>query len=239
VVLDEPKYADAAKRAAEVVVARPRRYLDDHAFLVWGLLNLYEATFDVRWLQSAINIEGETIARFRDDSGRFYVTASDAEELLVRPHESGDGAIPSGNSVQLTNLVRLSRITADAKYERYANELLRSVADEVSLAPSTATHLLSGLAFALGPSFEIVLAGEDVRAMRRAVFTPFVPNKVVVHRPVGDAPPIVSLAPYTQEQRAISRKATAYVCTNYMCKLPVTDEKKIRGLLSREPSPSR
>ena len=118
-------------------------------FSFWGLLNLYEATFDMRWLQSAITIEGETIARFRDDTGRFYVTASDAEALLVRPHESGDGAIPSGNSVQLMNLIRLGRITADAKYDRYANDLLRTVADEVSLAPSTATHLLSGLTFAL------------------------------------------------------------------------------------------
>jgi uncharacterized protein YyaL (SSP411 family) len=232
VVLDEPKYAEAAKRAAEVVVPRPRRFLDDHAFLVWGLLNLYEATFDVRWLQSAITIEGETIARFRDDTGRFYVTASDAEALLVRPHESGDGAIPSGNSVQLLNLIRLGRITADAKYERYANDLLRTVADEVSLAPSTATHLLSGLTFALGPSFEIVLSGDDIQAMQRAVFTPFAPNKVVLHRPTGESPAIVAIAPYTKEQLAISRKATAYVCTNYMCKLPTTDEKKVRGMMA-------
>ncbi|MDP9191037.1 MAG: thioredoxin domain-containing protein [Acidobacteriota bacterium] len=231
VVLDEPKYADAAKRAAEVVVKRPRRFLDDHAFLVWGLLNLYEATFDVRWLQSAITIEEETIARFRDEGGRFYVTASDAEPLLVRPSETGDGAIPSGNSVQLMNLIRLARITADAKYEKYANDLLRAAGDEVSLAPSTATHLLSGLSFVLGPSFEIVLSGDDVSAMQRAVFTPFAPNKVVVHRPTGESPPIVAIAPYTKEQQAISRKATAYVCTNYMCKLPTTDEKKIGGLM--------
>jgi uncharacterized protein YyaL (SSP411 family) len=231
VVLDEPKYAEAAKRAAEVVVVRPRRFLDDHAFLVWGLLNLYEATFEVRWLQSAITIEGDTIARFRDDTGRFYVTASDAEALLVRPHESGDGAIPSGNSVQLMNLIRLGRITADAKYERYANDLLRTVADELSLAPSTATHLLSGLTFALGPSFEIVLSGDDIRAMQRAVFTPYAPNKVVLHRPAGESPAIVAIAPYTKEQLAIARKATAYVCTNYMCKLPTTDEKKVKGMM--------
>jgi uncharacterized protein YyaL (SSP411 family) len=228
VVLDEPKYADAAKRAAELVVARPRRYLDDHAFLVWGLLNLYESTFEVRWLQSAIAIEGEAIKRFRDDSGRFYITASDAEALLVRPRETGDGAIPSGNSVQLLNLIRLARITADAKYETYANELLRGVADEVSLAPSTATHLLSGLSFVLGPSLEIVLAGDDVRAMQRSVFASFAPNKIVLHA----TPSIVTIAPFTAEQRAIGSKATAYVCTNYMCKLPTTDTKKISALLA-------
>ncbi|HEX6640166.1 MAG TPA: DUF255 domain-containing protein, partial [Thermoanaerobaculia bacterium] len=228
VVLDEPKYADAAKRAAEVVVARPRRYLDDHAFLVWGLLNLYESTFELRWLRSAIAIEGEAIQRFRDDTGRFYITASDAEALLVRPRETGDGAIPSGNSVQLLNLIRLARITADAKYETYANELLRGVADEVSLAPSTATHLLSGLSFVLGPSLEIVLAGDDVRAMQRSVFAAFAPNKIVLRA----TPAIAAIAPFTEEQRAIGGKATAYVCTNYMCKLPTTDAKKISELIA-------
>ena len=228
VVLDEPKYGDAAKRAADIVIARPRRYLDDHAFLVWGLLNLYDATFEVRWLQSAITIEGEAIARFRDDSGRFYITPADGEKLLVRPRETGDGAIPSGNSVQLLNLIRLARITADTQYETYATQLLRSVSDEVGLAPSTATHLLRGLAFVLGPSSEIVLAGKDVRAMQRAVFSTFAPNKVVLHQ----SPALVAIAPYTEAQQAIGGKATAYICTNYMCKLPTTDVQKVRAMLT-------
>jgi uncharacterized protein YyaL (SSP411 family) len=231
-VLDEPKYADAATRAAEAVVARPRRFLDDYAFLVWGLLNLYEATFDVRWLQSAIAINGETLTRFRDSFGRLYITASDAEKLLIRPRETADGAIPSGNSVQLMNLLRLARITAEPKYETYATQLRRSAADEISLAPGTAPHLLSGLAFALAPSVEVVIAGDDFRAMRRAVFAPFAPNKVVLHRPSGEAPPIIAIAPYTKEQRAIGKKATTYVCTNYVCKPPTTNVKKVRALLT-------
>src|SRR5215212_11132352 len=231
VVLEEPRYAAAARAAADVVTSRRRRFLDDHAFLVWGLLNLYEATFEVRWLQSAIAVEAETLRLFRDDSGRFYITAADAEPLLVRPRETGDGAIPSGNSVQLMNLVRLARITANSKYERYANELLRGVADEVSLAPSASPHLLSGLVFLLGPSLEIVLAGDDVRAMRRAVFAPFAPNKVVLHRPKGDIPPIAAIAPFTREQKPLGGKATAYVCTNHLCKLPVVDAEKVAEMM--------
>jgi uncharacterized protein YyaL (SSP411 family) len=230
-VLDEPKYADAAKRAAAAVIERKRPFLDDYSFLVWGLLNLYEATFELRWLEAAIAVENEAIQRFRDDSGRFYLTPANAEKLLVRPREAGDGAIPSGNSVQLMNLIRLARITAKPEYEKYAGELLRAAADEVSLAPSASTHLLSGLDFVLGPSFEIVLSGRDPAAMRRAVFTPFAPNKVVVHRPEGDAPPIVKIAPYALEQKALGGKATAYVCTNYLCKLPTTDAAKIAALL--------
>jgi hypothetical protein len=225
-VLDEPSYAKAAAEAARAAVGAKRRFLDDYAFLVWGLLNLYEVTFDVRHLQTAIALNDEASRLFRDSSGRFYITAHDAETLLVRPREAGDGAIPSGNSVQLMNLIRLGRITANPAYEKQADELIRAVSDEVSIAPSASTHFLSALDFALGPSFEVVLAGSDVAAMRRAVFTPFVPNKIVVHRPPGNSP-ITRIAPYTAAQRAIGKKATAYVCTNYTCKLPTTDPEKV------------
>ena len=233
-VLDEPAYAAAAAAAAEVAVAKPRRFLDDYSFLVWGLLNLYEATFDVRWLERAIELEDEAIRLFRDGSGRFYVTAGDGERLLVRPREVGDGAIPSGSSVQLMNLVRLARITAQPRYERYADELVRASADDVEIAPSSATYLLSAFDFLLGPSFEVVLSGDGVEAMRDEVFTRFAPNKVVLHRPPGDAPAITRIAPYTAPQRAIRGKPTAYVCTNYLCKLPVTDAARIAALLERQ-----
>jgi uncharacterized protein YyaL (SSP411 family) len=225
-VLDDPKYAEAATRAADAVISKRRRFLDDYAFLIWGLLNLYEATFDIRHLETAIALNDETTHLFRDSAGRFYITPADAEALLARPRETGDGAIPSGNSVQLMNLVRLSRITANTAYEKQAQELIRAASDEVSLAPSASTHLLSALDFSLGPSFEIVLSGDDVKEMRRAVFARFVPNKVVVHRPSGPSP-ITRIAPYTEEQRAIGEKATAYVCTGFACKLPTTEPAKV------------
>ena len=233
-VLDDPSYAGAAVRAAEAVHAKPRRFLDDYSFLVWGLLNLYEATFDVRWLSRAIALEDEAIRLFRDSSGRFYITALDSEKLLVRPRETGDGAIPSGSSVQLMNLVRLARITAKPEYETYANELVRASSDDVSLAPSTATHFLSALDFLLGPSFEIVVSGPKPEALRRAVFAQFVPNKIVLHRPPGAAPTITRIAPFTEPQRAIRGKATAYVCTNYACKLPVTEVGRVGEMLERK-----
>jgi uncharacterized protein YyaL (SSP411 family) len=226
-VLGEPSYATAATRAADAVYAKRRPFLDDHAFLVWGLLNLYEATFDVRHLERAIALTAESIRLFHDADGRFYITPNDAAPLLVRPPETGDGAIPSGNSVQLMNLIRLARMTARPEYDQYAKDLVRASSDEVSLAPSTATHFLSALDFLLGPSYEIVLSGRDVGELNRAVVTPFVPNKVVLHRPPGASPPIVKIAPYTLEQRPIAGKATAYVCTNYMCRLPVTNPTKV------------
>ncbi len=238
-VLDDPSYALAARRAANVLLAHPLRhsdkqqtvFLDDYTFLTWGLLNLYEAMFEVRYLQKAIALERESLTRFRDASGRFYLTTSN--DLLLRPRETTDGALPSGNSVQLTNLVRLSRITGETFYEKAATNLLRTAADEITLIPSASAHLISGLDFLLGPSFEIVLAGTDVRALQRAVFASFVPNKVVLHSG-GD---VAAIAPFTKAQRAIGGKATAYVCTNHLCRLPTGDPAKVRELLRPEPAP--
>jgi uncharacterized protein YyaL (SSP411 family) len=133
--------------------------------------------------------------------------------------------MPSGNSVQLTNLVRLSRITSDAVYETAATDLLRTTADEITLIPSA--HLMSALDFLLGPSFEIVLAGADVHALQRAVFASFVPNKVVLH----SGSDVSRIAPFTEVQRAIRGNATAYVCTNHLCRLPTGDPAKVQKLL--------
>jgi uncharacterized protein YyaL (SSP411 family) len=239
-VLDDPLYASAAKRAADVVLAREHlqhqtghaAYLDDYTFAVWGLLNLYEATFEARYLKRAIALERESLTRFRDDTGRFYVTANDAETLLVRPRETSDGSLPSGNSVQLMNLVRLSRITGDPLYEKTANDLLRTTASEADFIPSASAHLMSAVDFLLGPSFEIVLAGTNVRALQRAVFASFVPNKVVLQSGVD----IARIAPFTKMQKAIGGKATAYVCTNQQCKLPTGDARKVIRLLATAPS---
>jgi uncharacterized protein YyaL (SSP411 family) len=152
------------------------------------------------------------------------MTSNDFETLPVRPRETSDMALPSGNSVQLMNLVRLTCITNDAHFKEAANDLLRTSTSE---DPSASTHLMSALDFFLGPSFEVVLAGTDVRALRRAVFDSFVPNKVVLHSDTG----IARIAPFTKEQTALSGKATAYVCTNRLCKLPTSDPRKVRMLL--------
>jgi uncharacterized protein YyaL (SSP411 family) len=237
VVLNDDAYAEAAKRAASVLLAPERlthqagstAYLDDYAFVVWGLLNLYEATFEVRYLDKAIDLEDDALQRFRDDAGRFYLTANDSEKLLVRPSETSDGSLPSGNSVQLMNLVRLARITGDTRFEKAANDVVRTSADEVALIPSASAHLMSAFDFLIGPSFEVVLTGRDIRRMRRAVFSSFVPNKVVLRAEAG----IARIAPFTKEQKAIGGKATAYVCTNHLCRLPSTDPRRVSELLER------
>ena len=242
-VLNDQTYAAAARRAANTVLAKGTlhhqggraAYLDDYAFAVWGLLNLYEASFDVRDLDRAIAIERESLTRFRDHTGRFYMTANDAESLLARPRESSDGSLPSGNSVQLMNLVRIARITCDPFYEKAANDLLRTSAGDVSDVPSASAHLMSAIDFLIGPSFEIVLAGSDVRSLKRAVFASFVPNKVVLR----SEPEIARIAPFTKQQKAIRGKATAYVCTNQQCKLPTNDPSKVGEMLANSGQAAR
>ncbi len=124
------------------------------------------------------------------------------------------------------NLVRISRITGNQLYDKAANDLLRGSADDVTLIPSASAHLMCGLDFLLGPSFEVVLAGSDVRSLKRAVFTSFVPNKVVL-RSGGE---VARIAPFTAAQSAVGGRATAYVCTNHLCR-PTGDPAKGRELL--------
>jgi uncharacterized protein len=244
-VLDDRGLTSAARRAADALLATrasDRRlrhaegvpaFLDDYAMFVWGLLNLYEATFEIRYLEAAVDLLEESIRLFRDGSGRFYLTPSDGEKLLVRPLEVVDAALPSGSSVQLTNLVRLARMTGEKRYGDIARALVSSSAAEVRTAPSESAHFLSGGAFLLGPSLEIVLSGRKPAALRKVVFESFVPAKVVLHRPPGDAPPVTKIAPFTRKQLPVGGRATAYVCTNHVCRLPTTDPKVLKTLLAR------
>lgn len=252
---DEPRYAKAAVGAADFILKNMRtpegrllhRFregqagiqanLDDYAFLVWGMLEIYEATFELGYLQTALELNRESVKHFWDDqNGGFHFTADDAETHLVRHKEIYDGAVPSGNSVAALNLLRLGRLTANADFEERAAKIGRAFSKKVKESPSAHTQLLVGVDFGIGPSYEVVIAGDlqanDTKAMLRALMGPFVPNKVVLLRPSAEAPEISRLAPFTRSQAAVNGKATAYVCLNYVCKLPTTDIDKMLELLN-------
>jgi uncharacterized protein YyaL (SSP411 family) len=245
--LDRPGYAEAARRAADVVLTAMQtgdgrllhRYrdgeaaipahIDDYAFLIWGLLELYEATFEGRYLRAALSLNDVLLAHFWDDEGGgFYVTADDAESLLIRQKEIYDGAVPSGNSVAMLNLLRLARITANPGLEEKALAIGRTFSEQVKRAPLAFTLLMAAVDFAVGPSYEVVIAGdsqaEDTLAMLRALRLSFIPNKVVILHPTGqEEAALTHLAPFIRQQTAIDGKATAYVCQNTACKLPTTN----------------
>jgi hypothetical protein len=259
-VLDEPAYAEAAARAARFILSRMRdsdggllhrfregeaaipAFLDDHAFMIWGLLELYETTFDVAHLRAALDLHRDLAAHFWDEErGGFFFASDRAENLLVRHKEIYDGAVPSGNSVSMLNLLRLARITGDADLERRADRVARAFSDDVKSAPAAYTQLMIAVDFALGPSFEVVVAGvptaDDTKAMLRAVEAPFLPGKVVLFRPAGEeSPEIADVAPFTRPLVPLDGHATAYVCRNHACRMPTTDVARVLELLE---SPAR
>jgi hypothetical protein len=168
------------------------------------------------------------IAHFWDEgNGGFYFTPDDGEPLITRPKELYDGALPSGNSVALSNLLRLARSTANTDYQEKAAHLVQLFSPAVKQAPSAYTQLMVGLDFALGPSYEVVIVGtpgaEDTRAMVRALRKEFLPHKVVLFKPSSsDTPEIAHLAPFTKDLSSINNHTTAYICRNYSCTLPTT-----------------
>jgi len=183
----------------------------------------------VQHLESALALHAALMERFWDEQGGgLYSTAHDAEELLVRRKEVYDGAIPSANSVAMWNLLRLAHVTGNADLEDKAARLTRAFSAQIAASPMAYTLFLVGLDFALGPTYEVVIAGrdgaDDTRAMLRALRAAFVPNKVVLFRPDGEEPAeVAAVAEFTSQQRSINGKATAYVCVNHNCQLPTTD----------------
>ena len=253
---DEPKYAEAAKRAADFILTGMRREdgrilhryrdghtailanVDDYAFLIWGLLELYETVFDVDYLQTALDLNSEMIKYFWDEKdGGFYFTAEDAEELIVRQKEIYDGAMPSGNSVAVSNLFRLSRITANTDFEDKANKIMLAFSKDVESAPSGYTQMMVALGFGIGPSYEIVIVGnpeaDDTKEMLSSLGKHFIPYKVILLKHDDqETADITRIAEYTEYHSSFDGKATAYVCLDFACKMPVTNTEEMLKLLN-------
>jgi len=150
--------------------------------MIWGLLELYEATFEVSNLQKAVDLNETMLSYFWDnENGGFFFAADSLKELLVRNKEINDGAIPSANSVAALNLLRLGRITANDDWEDKARQIGSAFSQQINRAPSGNTQLMSALTFAFGPSFEVVISGdsnkEDTQAMLKALHKNYSPNK--------------------------------------------------------------
>ena len=255
-VFNEPKYSEAATRAVDFIVKNMRRsdgrlshryrdgqasipaYVDDYAFLIWGLIELYETSFEVNYLRTAFELNRDLLKHFWDyKDGGFYFTGEDAESPLTRRKEIYDGAIPSGNSVAMLDLLRLSRMTADSELEDKAAKIGRAFSKNVKQLPSAHTQFMVAVDFGVGPSHEVVIVGDpqakDTGATLKAIRKHFIPNKVLLLRPSEqESPDIVRLAEFTKHLSSINGRATVYVCLNYTCKLPTTDINKMLKLLN-------
>ena len=255
-VLGDELYIKAARRAADFVLGTLRRedgrllkryrdhsaglpaHLEDYAFLIYGLLNLYEATFEANYLEEAIDLNDLALKHFWDaKDGGFFMTADDGEKLLVRHKEIYDGAIPSGNSIAAMNLLRIARMTGRSELENKALAVMSAFSLDVERNPSAYTQLMQALDFAVGPSIEVVVAGElaksQTQALVKALHKDFIPNKVILHRPPGENASIVKIAPYTENQEPDDDGATlVYICRNYACKKPVSAVNALQEILA-------
>ncbi|MFZ2957175.1 MAG: thioredoxin domain-containing protein [Candidatus Ozemobacteraceae bacterium] len=217
--------------------------LDDYAFFIWGLIELYESSFEPGYLADALVLTRQCLDHFWDaEQGGFFLSADDAEKLLVRSKEIYDGATPSGNSVMTLNLLRLSRLTGDPSLEERAAILLRAFSRKVGSVPMAHTHMLMALSFALGPVAEIVITGTpeapDTNAMVSSIREEFLPDSVILFRPTESDKPdsqITQLAPFCRGLHSIEGKATAYICRDFTCSTPITDPASALKILKTAP----
>ncbi|MBS3944142.1 MAG: thioredoxin domain-containing protein [Melioribacter sp.] len=207
--------------------------LDDYAFFIWGLIELYQSNFDTKYILHAVELCNSAIDKFWDnESGGFYFSTDDDLSLLVRTKEIYDGAIPSGNSVMFSNLLRLSRITADNIFEEYSGKLLNTFSESISGAPSGSTFLISYLDFYWGNSYEIIISSDQLNKAVDDILSKlnknFIPNKIIVAKYDPLSPPFNYLKNYSSK----SGTPLIYVCKNFTCELPIKNLEGHESLFS-------
>ncbi len=209
--------------------------LDDYAYFIWGLLELYQATFHLEYLKTALKLNQTLLEHFWDsDSGGFYFTPDYAPEILVRQKEAYDTALPSGNSVMMMNMEKLYLITEDIQIREISNGLERYFSPLIQQSPSAFTMFLSAIILKRGPSFEIAIAGEkdsdDTKAMLNAIHKEYLPNCMLILRSSDDAL-INQIIGSSETKTMINNKATAYICGNGTCHAPVNTPDDLINLL--------
>jgi uncharacterized protein YyaL (SSP411 family) len=249
-------HATAAKKCADFILAEMldesghlvHRYreneasipgmLCDYAFFVWGLLELYETDFDPRFLDDAIRLNKLMLDLFWDNEfGGFFLSLDD-ESLIVRPKEVYDGALPSGNSIALLNLLRLEKFTGNTELGAKAGQLIKAFSADIKESPSAYTQFLCGLFFALEPGAQIVIVGDpessDTAEMITSARRSFAPNNIILHKtPETVNNPLDKPAPFTAPYTAIDNKATTYICKNFQCKNPTCDHEEVAKILEK------
>jgi uncharacterized protein YyaL (SSP411 family) len=222
-VLGEEKYTKAAKKCADFILdqmmankrllhrwregsAGITATLEDHAFFIYGLLDLYEATFEDKYLAAAQSLADDMIRLFSDPGGGFYMTSTDAEGLIIRPKEAYDGAIPSGNSAAALVLLKLSAFIKSETYRSKAEALFNSFAFSISQAPWAFCFLLSALDYHLEGPMDIAFQGKKddptVIRMLTVLYKHFIPSKAVMLVPSN-------------------KSGQVNICYQGVCKLPI------------------
>jgi uncharacterized protein len=234
-LLDELRVDGRLRRSYKDGRARFNGYLEDHAMVADGLVALYEATFQTRWLVEAASLADAVLDLFWDEEGElFYDTPADHEELVTRPRDVYDNAAPSGTSVATDVLLRLSLLLDRDDYRARAEAVLDSLSGGMERLPGAFGRLLAALDFHLSRPREVVIVGDlaspDTQALVDVVYARYLPNKVVAGRAPEDEE-AVGFLPLLAERPTRDGRPTAYVCEGYACKNPTTDPEELAGQL--------
>lgn len=212
-------------------------YLDDYAFLIWGLIELFEAAFKPEYLELAIDLNRDMLRYFHDeDKGGLYLYGSDSEQLIARPKDVYDGATPSGNSVATLNFLRLSRLTGDPELEDKVYEQLNTFAGIIENYPMGYTYMLMSLLFIKSKASEIVIVGEKtdggVQRLVNTVNRSFLPYSVLVLKDIKADGDISKYVTYIEGYEMVKNQATVYVCENFACSTPITDVQEFKNIIA-------
>ena len=212
-------------------------YLQDYALLGEGLLSLYEATFQERWLHAAIDLADAILGRFCDEAHEgFYDTGHDQEALVVRPRNIYDNALPSGSAAAAFVLLRLARLTGNSEYEKPAAAAIRSMREFMIRYPLGFGHWLCALDFYLSLPKEIAVVGRPgepaMKSMMRVINERYLPDKVLAGRDPDQSPPTIDI-PLLEDRGMIGDRPTVYLCEGYVCQTPITDPDSLATLLDK------
>ncbi|MCI0628880.1 MAG: thioredoxin domain-containing protein, partial [Acidobacteria bacterium] len=261
--LEEPRYLQAAREAARFLQARlyspqanrlKRRYragsvgidgdVDDYTQLIQGLLDLYEASFDPGLLRWAVRLQEAQDQLFWDaEKGGYHTVQPTRSKLPIQPRESYDGAEPSPNSIAALNLLRLASITDRDAWQQKASMLFSSFSGTLEKQPEAMPYLAAALDFSQGPQKQIVIAGApgaaDTEALLRLVRRRYLPNRILLLADgAGSQKQLAAWNSVIANMTRLRGKATAYLCEDYVCKLPTSDPNVFARLLNSAMTPS-
>ena len=252
-VLKKEQYQIAAERAIKFIeeyltrvdgrlLARYRdgeadflAYAEDYSFLIWGLFELYQTTFNQSYLTKAIQLSHDLIKYFWDqEQGGLFVYGKDSEQLITRPKELYDGAIPSGNSVAAFNFLRLAQLVDDHELEEKGNQILKSFGSQINEYPKGYSFALMAQLFSQIPKRTIVIVARDkdiqVKKMMEIIHEQFMPFTLITFYS-KDQIELKNVIPNIEDYKMIEEKPTAYICQNYTCYDPITDFNQLKEML--------
>ncbi len=252
-VIEDERYFEYAKKAVNFIFeklidennrllaryrdeeSRHKAYLDDYAFLCFGLIELYESSFDISFLSKAIDINKNMINFFWDYKNHgFYLYGEDSEQLIARPKELFDGAMPSGNSVAAYNLIKLARITGDSNLEEMAGQHLNFICGSILSEEINHSFFLLAASFALSESKELVCLIRDKSEeekikdllSEKAIF-----NLTTIIKTNENKDEIEKLIPFVKDYDFINDKSSYYLCKGKSCLAPINDIDELIKLL--------